>query len=337
MRELLDWQHLPDADFALCLQRALQHADAPRRRSRVAEDRTLALVFMDPSLRTRATMELAAQQLGAAVTTLTPGQGTWSLEWRRGAVMDGTGVEHVRDAFGVLARIADAVGVRAFAGFQDYAEDRDEAVLNAIHEACSKPLINLESAFAHPCQALADAAALTRAFDGNLRGRRFVLSWAWHPKPLPMAVPNSALWMAARLGMEVTVMRPDGYALDAGVMAQAASTATRFGGSVCESADRQASLEGADVVYAKAWGSPVVYEDRAAEAALRAGLRDWQYTSQQHALTRAARFMHCLPMRRNVEVADAVVDGPGSLVLDQAELRLHGQKAILEAIWGLLP
>jgi N-acetylornithine carbamoyltransferase len=174
-------------------------------------------------------------------------------------------------------------------------------------------------------------------FGGAAAGRRFVLSWAPHPSPLPRAVPNSALLMAARSGMHVVVARPAGFELEPDVMALAQETAQRAGGSVTET-DRQAeAIAGADVVYAKAWAGQAVYSDRTGEASRRASLAAWRITAERMASTNDGRFMHCLPVRRGVVVDDEVLDGPSTIHRLQAEYRLHAQKAILEWIWDLLP
>ena len=333
MNHLTTWSDLPDGVWDACLERALVHG-RDRRWTQAAHGRALGLLFFNPSLRTRTSMELAAAHLGAFPTVLTPGQGTWTLETREGVVMDGDRAEHVRDAVGVLGRYVDALGVRSFATLTDAEADRADAVLSAIVAASSVPVVNLESARWHPCQALADAAAL-RDHAGDVAGKRFVLTWAPHPNPLPRAVPNSALVMAARLGMDVVVARPDGFALDADVMQTARETAERFGGSVSETTDRAEALDGALAVYAKAWAGEEIYTDRAAEAARRGEHADWRVTEADLDRTDGGVFMHCLPVRRGVVVDDAVLDGGRSLHLLEAEYRLHAQKAILEWVWGL--
>jgi N-acetylornithine carbamoyltransferase len=280
-------------------------------------------------------MELAAAHLGAFPTVLTPGQGTWNLEARDDVRMDGDRAEHVREAVGVLGRYVDALGVRSFASLTDAAADRADAVFSAVVAASSVPVVNLESARWHPCQALADAAALREHTNGDVAGKRFVLTWAPHPNPLPRAVPHSALLMATRLGMDVVVARPDGFELDADVMALAHATAARHGGTVAETDARADALDGAVAVYAKAWSGRAVYDDRPAEAAARAGLDAWRVTDADLDATGDGVFMHCLPVRRGVVVDGSVLDGPRALHLLQAEYRLHAQKAILEWVWDL--
>ncbi|QXD14381.1 N-acetylornithine carbamoyltransferase [Rhodocaloribacter litoris] len=334
MPHLLDWHLLDDATWRRCLTAAVAHYRAGKTWTEAARGKSIALIFFNPSLRTRTSMELAAVQLGAHATTITPGSGTWGFAWGEG-VMDGDEAEHIREAVGVLSRYYDALGVRLFASGTDYEQDRTDALLHTFARHAGVPVVNLESAFYHPCQALADAATLATRFDGDVRGRRFVLTWAYHPKALPMAVPNSALLAAARLGMHVTVARPAGFELDEGVMETARAYAAAHGTAVEETDDPDAAYDGAEVIYAKAWGGRLRYTDPDAEAALRASHRGWRVTAERMARTRDGVFMHCLPVRRGVVVDDAVLDGPQAIHLLQAEFRLHAQKAILEHLWGL--
>lgn len=338
LRHLIDWQQVDEATWQRCLSRTLAHYRQGRHAwSQVARHRSLGLLFFNPSLRTRTSMELAAVQLGAHATTLVVGQGTWQIEWRDGVVMDGPAVEHLREAIGVLSQYYDALGVRVFAAQTDYEQDRDELLLQAIVRAATVPVINLESAFYHPCQALADAATVLTHLGDSVQGQRFVLSWAYHPRPLPMAVPNSALLMAARLGMDVVLAHPPGFELDEGVMAQAQADAARRGGQVTVVHDQAEAFEGAAIVYAKSWGSRLLYTSPAEEAALRTRYRHWRVTPELMARTQQAAFMHCLPVRRNVVVDDAVLDSPQAIHLKQAAFRLYAQKTILEYVWHLPP
>ncbi|MFV1979770.1 MAG: N-acetylornithine carbamoyltransferase [Rhodothermia bacterium] len=330
---IISWNNVPAEEWKSHLHMASEYARTGAFWSDRFRNKSVVLVFMNPSLRTRCSMELAAHQLGAKVTTLSPGKGMWSISFEDGAVMDGLEAEHVKEAAGVLGRYYDAIGVRVFATMTDYRKDRNDQLIKTFASASDVPLINLESAWAHPCQALADAATLNNHFAGETVGKRFVLSWAYHPKALPMAVPNSALMMAARLGMDVVVARPETHALDRQVVQDAALIAAAAGGSVTETNSYTDAAAGADVIYAKAWGGPMVYTDPDAEAAARAESKDWRVTDDWMSATNDGVFMHCLPVRRNVVVDDSVLDGPASLHLTQAENRLHAQKAILEHFW----
>lgn len=335
LRHVLRVDDFSDATWDALRRSAVQHRRDETRGVDAATGLSIGLVFMNPSLRTRTSMEGAAAHLGAHHTTLVPGNGSWDLEWEAGAVMDGDAAEHVKEAFGVLSRYHDALGVRVFASGTDYEADRRDTLIRTIADIATVPVINLESAWAHPCQGLSDAAMLTERFGEDLMDKRFVLSWAPHLKPLPMAVPNTVLRTAVRCGMDVTVVRPDTHALDPGVMAEAQSMAEAQGGSLTASTDQEAAVEDVDVVYAKSWGGPLQYEDPDQEAEARAAHANWRITEDLMARTRDGTFMHCLPVRRNVVADDAVLDGPHAAHLDQAEYRLHAQKALLKYVWGL--
>ena len=288
----------------------------------------LGLLFMNPSLRTLSSFQAGMTRLGGSSFVITPGQGTWNVETRDGTVMNAGAAEHVREAIPVLASYCDALGLRAFADGKDLATDLAEAPFKLMASLCAKPFINLESAVNHPCQALADWKTMDDL--GVPRAGKFVLSWVYHPRALPLAVPAAALHMAAQRGMEVVVLRPEGYALPEPIMARARAAAAASGGTVSETTDRTAALAGAHVLYAKEWGSPACYGNAEAEAALRQPLVDWRVQESWFAGTRPdCHFMHCLPVRRNVAVADEVLDGPRSQVIREAANRMVVQMAVL--------
>lgn len=290
--------------------------------------KVLGLLFMNPSLRTLSSFQAGMARLGGSSFVITPGSGTWQLESRLGAVMDGVAAEHIREGLPVLASYCDVLGIRAFADGKDLAADVADARFAAMAGLIDKPLINLESAISHPCQSLADWKTLDELQIPH--SARFVLSWAWHPRALPLAVPASTLHMAAMRGMEVVVLRPEGFALPPAVMDKARRAAEASGGSVSETADRASALAGAHVVYAKEWGYTAAYGDEAQDARARAALRDWCLTEQWFDGTRAGcKLMHCLPVRRNVALADALLDGPRAVVQRQAFNRMPAQMAVL--------
>jgi len=332
MKRFLDLSDLSDEQLEDVLDRARELEAHPR--SDALAGRVIGLLFMNPSLRTLASMQAGVAQLGGSSFVIAPGQGSWKLETREGAVMDGDAVEHVREAIPVLAEYCDALGVRCFAEGKDLETDLDDGAIRAMARLSPVPFVNLESAVSHPCQALADWKTLDD-FEIPADGT-FVLSWAWHPKPLPYAVPASALAMAARRGMRVVVLRPEGYDLPDAVMARAREQAERSGGSVETTADRRAAMDGAHVLYAKSWCAPQHYGHPAEEAVLRAPLRtEWCVDEPWFAPALPdAKFMHCLPVRRNVKVSDAVLDGPRSVVVQQAGNRLHAQKGLLVEMLG---
>jgi ornithine carbamoyltransferase len=324
--DLADFTRAEVEDLLALATRLAQHPEPHALAGKI-----LGLVFLNPSLRTLASFQAGMARLGGSSFVITPGQGSWALETRPGAVMDGAATEHIREGLPVLASYCDALGIRAFAAGRDLAADVADVEFGAMAALVSKPLINLESAINHPCQALADWKTLD---DVGIAARsKFVLSWVNHPRALPLAVPAAIVHMAALRGHEVVVLRPEGFALPAAVMARARAAAAGSGGSVVETSDRITALSGAQVLYAKEWGATAHYGDAARDAELRSTLRDWQVRESWFA--RAApdcRLLHCLPVRRNVAVADEVLDGARSLVLREAHNRLLTQMAVLHRL-----
>jgi len=323
------------ADFAreeiidlLALAEHLQQHPQPQ----ALAGRILGLVLLNPSLRTLSSFQAGMSRLGGTSFVITPGHGTWQLESRLGVTMNGAAAEHVREGIPVLASYCDALGIRAFAdGRSTLQQDLEEVTFNSMAGLVDRPVINLESAMNHPCQALADWKTMD---DIGVPGRaKFVLSWVNHPRALPLAVPAATVHMAALRGMDVVVARPEGYALPEQIMAKARRAAAVSGGSVTETSDRAAALAGAQVVYAKEWGSTLHYGDAEADQQLRTQLGDWMVRESWfvHAAP-DCHFMHCLPVRRNVAVADEVLDGPRSRVLAEAHNRLVVQMAVLHRL-----
>jgi N-acetylornithine carbamoyltransferase len=293
--------------------------------------RSVALVFFNPSLRTRASMQVGLYELGGQAVVLEPGGTSWTLEHRAGAVMDADKTEHVREFVRVLSRYCAAIGVRTFAALQNWKEERTDPVLAAFARHSDVPIINLESAMHHPCQAMADMLTIREQLGPERK--RVLLTWAWHPKPLPMAVPNSFALAAAQMGHDLTIAHPPGYELDEELLRALNRHAFDAGATVRVTSDVDEAFDGAQVVYAKSWGSRQFYGAAQDDIEQRAQYRaDWIVDEQKMARTADAIFMHCLPVRRNVIVTDAVIDGPRSVVIDEAENRLHVQKAILEKL-----
>ena len=326
--DLADFSRDEIVDLLALAKRLEQHPEP-----RALAGKILGLVFFNPSLRTLSSFQVGMMRLGGSSFVITPGQGTWQLETRLGAVMNGAAAEHVREGIPVLASYADALGIRAFADGKDLAYDLAETSFKAMAAVVDKPLINMESAVNHPCQALADWKTMDDV--GVPRRAKFVLSWVNHPRVTPLAVPSATVHMAAMRGMDVTVLRPEGFALPPQIMDKARAAAEASGGSLRETSDRAEALEGAQVVYAKEWGSTTHYGDAAADAKLRAGLADWCVRNSWFETAASdCRLMHCLPVRRNVEIDAAVLDGPQSIVIEQAENRLHAQRALLLRLLG---
>jgi N-acetylornithine carbamoyltransferase len=290
--------------------------------------RSLALLFLNPSLRTRSSFEIGAFQLGAHAVVLEPGKAAWGIEFEPGVVMDGDAEEHIAEVAGVLSRYCDAIALRAFPRFRDWAEDREDRVIRSLAAHASVPVINMET-IVHPCQEL----ALMRTIQDHLGapdGRKFLLTWTWHPRPLNTAVANSALLIASKFGMDITLLIPDeAYVLDEQFMTAAQQQAEVSGGSLQISQDIEQSYGDADFVYAKSWGALPLYGRPEEEAALREPFRHFMVDGPKMALTRNARFSHCLPLRRNVKASDEVMDADYCVAIDEAENRLHVQKALM--------
>ena len=291
--------------------------------------KVLSLLFLSPSLRTLASFQAAMTRLGGGSFVISPEMSIHGLETRPGIVMDGDAAEHIREAVPVIASYGDAIGIRAFAERKSLDHDLAETEFSALTSLIDSPYINMESAMNHPCQSLADWKTLDD-LDVPSNGGKFVLSWAYHPKPLPLAVPAATVHMAAMRGMDVTVLRPEGFELPAPVMEKARSAADRSGGSISETDDRDEAMRDAHVIYAKSWAATADYGNRANDKDLRAGLEDWCVEEDWFAYAQSdCRFMHCLPVRRGVVVSDDVLDGPRSVVIQEAHNRMLAQMAVL--------
>jgi N-acetylornithine carbamoyltransferase len=315
------------ADLERILESALR-LKKRRVQDRPLEGKSIALVFFNPSLRTRASMQVGIYELGGNAVILEPGNTSWTLEHREGVVMDGDKTEHLNEFVRVLGRYVSAIGVRTFADMKDWDLERTDPILNSFAKYASVPVINLESAMHHPCQAMADMMTIRERFgDGK---KKLLLTWAWHPKPLPMAVPNSFALAAAQFGHHLRITHPKGYDLDSELLAEIENHANSSGGSVEFTDDAEGAFDGIDVVYAKSWGGSLFYGGTDADIAHRTRFKkDWIVNEKKMSKTNDAIFMHCLPVRRNVIVTDAVIDSANSVVIDEAENRLHVQKAIM--------
>ena len=294
--------------------------------------RAVALVFFNPSLRTRSSFEIGAFQMGAHAVVLEPGKGAWPIEFADGAVMDGEPEEHVREVARVLSRYCDLIAVRAFPKFKDWAEDRRDLVINQFARHATVPVINMET-IVHPCQELALMLAIQDRLGAQLNDRKFLLTWTYHPKPLNTAVANSALLIATKFGMDVTLLCPTPeYVLDERFMSAGQRQAAESGGSLTVTHDVEAGYRGAHVVYAKSWGALPYFGRWDEERPVRERSRHFIVDEAKMALTDGGYFSHCLPLRRNVKATDAVVDSPRSMVIDEAANRLHVQKAVMSRL-----
>ena len=282
----------------------------------LGENRTIMLVFFNSSLRTRLSSQKAATNLGMNPIVLNIGQESWKLETELGVVMDGDRGEHLREAIPVMASYCDIIGVRSFAGLKDREYDYSETVLSQFIEYSGKPVISLESATVHPCQAFADLITIDE-FKKKARPK-VVLSWAPHPKALPQAVPNSfAEWMNAA-DVDFVITNPEGYDLD-----------PKFAGDAIVEHDQMKALEGADFVYAKNWSCPGVNNPDDYGKILSKD-PSWTIDAKHMAVTDNAFFMHCLSVRRNVIVSDEVIDSPQSIVIPEAANREISAQVVMK-------
>jgi N-acetylornithine carbamoyltransferase len=322
-----DWTR-PDLDALLAQAAAFK-------RSRLGDQlkgRSIALLFFNPSLRTRTSFELGAFQLGGHAVVLAPGKDAWPIEFEVGAVMDGDTEEHIAEVARVLSRYVDLIAVRAFPKFQDWQVDRQDRLLRAFAQYATVPVINMET-ITHPCQELAHIMALQEKFGPDLRGKKYVLTWTYHPKALNTAVANSALTIATRFGMDVTLLCPTpDYVLDPRYMDFGRLNAEENGGSLQVSHDIAASYAGADVVYAKSWGALPYFGRWEQEKPIRDQYKHFIVDAPKMALTNQGEFSHSLPLRRNIKATDEVMDSPACIAIDEAENRLHVQKAVMAAL-----
>ena len=295
------------------------------RRDRPLDGKQIALLFFNSSLRTRTSFEVGIRQLGGGVSTLEIGAGVWNLELAEGTRMEGKAAEHIKDAARYLSRVYQALCVRAFPGMESYDEDMRDPILRAFEKHAKVPVINMESALYHPCQGMADLLTIRERFGD--KPARVLHTWTTHPKALPTSVSNSLVLAALQMGHDVTVCHPPEFPLPDPILKQAKGLKV-----VNEFAK---AAKGAQVVYSKSWGSPHFYGKRDDETKLRCDkYRDWRIDESFMNSTADAIYMHCMPLRRNVEVTDGVLDSARCAIYDQAENRLHVQKAILTELIG---
>lgn len=330
MKHFLSTQDWSRTELQALIDRAAELRLAPINDQ--LKGKAIALLFLNPSLRTRSSFEIGAYQLGAHAVVLEPGKAAWGIEFDSGAVMDGEAEEHISEVAGVLSRYCDAIAIRAFPLFKDWSVDREDRVIRALAQHASVPVINMET-IVHPCQELALMRTLQDHLGpppGERYHKKFVLTWTWHPKPLNTAVANSALLIATKFGLDTTLLIPDeAYRLDPQFMDAAAEHARQTGATFEVTTDIRQAYEGADFVYAKSWGALPLYGQPDKESVLRAPFRHFMVDEEKMALTPNARFSHCLPLRRNIKATDGVMDADYCVAIDEAENRLHVQKALM--------
>lgn len=298
------------SDYQAMVQQAAACKATPLKWKEIGLGKTIGLIFFNPSLRTRLSTQKAAANLGLQCIVMNIGSDGWQLEFEDGAIMDGGTAEHVKDAAAVMGRYCDIIGLRSFPSLLDREKDYEDTVLKAFMQYAGVPILSLESAIRHPLQSLADM--LTIEEQKTVEKPKIVLSWAPHPRALPQAVANSfAEWMRES-DYDLIITHPEGYDLAAPFFA--GHTVTY---------DQNEALKDADFVYVKNWSSYRQYGQILSQDPA------WTITPEKMALTNQGKFMHCLPVRRNVIVSDAVIDSPQSIVLDQAENRVYAAQAAI--------
>jgi N-succinyl-L-ornithine transcarbamylase len=309
VRNFLSVKDVPN--LMVLVQEAMLLKKQPFTESRLGKNKTLGLLFFNASLRTRLSTQKAAQNLGMQVMVMNVSQDGWALEMEDGVIMNGDKAEHVKEAAAVIGQYCDIIGLRSFAGLADREKDNREEVLNKFVEYAGVPILSLESALRHPLQSLADLVTIEELKTKDKP--RVVLTWAPHPKALPQAVPNSfAEWMN-RADVDFVITHPKGYALS-----------EEFVGDAIVTNDQRAAFEGADFIYAKNWSSYEQYGQILSKDT------NWTVDAVKMALTDDAKFMHCLPVRRNMIVTDEVIDSPNSVVIQQAGNRVCAAQAVLK-------
>lgn len=317
----MNYLHLNDIDsLQTWVSEALEIKKSPLKNKDLGEGKTIGLLFFNPSLRTRLSTQKAAINLGLDCMVMNFDKEGWALEYSDGSVMDQGKSEHIREAARVISQFCDIIAIRAFAGLADKEKDEAEIVLDGFKKYASVPIVNMESSTGHPLQALADAITLEEngLADVTLGGekrKKVVLTWAPHPKPLPHAVANSFVEMMQKQNVDFVITHPKGYELD-----------PRITGRAHIEYDQDKAFENADFIYAKNWSSYESYGKVLSKD------ESWMIDGRKMSLTNQAKFMHCLPVRRNVVVSDEVLDSPASLVIEQANNRTYAAQLVLSKI-----
>lgn len=307
MKQFLSVNDVPDVEALV--KDGLEFKKSPFTHQNLGKNKTLGLIFFNPSLRTRLSTQKAALNLGMSVMVMNINQEGWQIEFEDGAVMNGDKQEHIREAVGVVSQYCDILGVRTFASLTDREKDYSEDVLKKFIDYASVPVISLESATKHPLQSLADLLMIEE--HKKIAKPKVVLTWAPHPRALPQAVPNSFVeWMKVA-GVELTVAFPEGYALEPSLLSGVKSTH-----------NQQEAFENADFIYAKNWSS---YEEY---GKILSNDSSWTVDQKKMELTNQAKFMHCLPIRRNVIATDEVINN--SAVIELAGNRVFAAQAVLK-------
>jgi len=300
--------------------------------NQLLKNKTLISIFFNPSTRTKTSFDLAINQLGGHCITLEPGKSSWGIEIEEGVIMNNNNEEHLKDSTNVLCRYADALAVRCFPKFINWKKEKKDMILHNMIKWSNKPVINMET-ISHPCQALSMLMTIKEKFGSfdNMKGKKFVLTWAYHSKGLNTAVANSAAMIASMTGMDVTIANPDGYNLDNDYIEQFKKNCSSNNAKFEIVNNMEEGVNNADIVYIKSWGPIEEYGKFQTNEFLEkhSKNKNWIVNNDIMQKTNNAYVSHCLPVKRNMLVTDSVLDSKNSLIYDEAENRLHVQKAIL--------
>jgi N-succinyl-L-ornithine transcarbamylase len=300
-------------DLNQMLKEAFEIKKNPYQFEDLGKHKTMCLLFFNSSLRTRISTQKAAENLGMKTIILNINEDGWKIETEFGVVMDGDKAEHIKEAAGVIGRYSDIIGIRSFAGLKNRELDYSENVLGQFIQYAGKPIVSMEAATGHPLQSFADVITIEE-YKKKARPK-VVLTWAPHPKALPQAVPNSFVEWAVAAGYEVVVTHPEGYELD-----------EKFTQGARIEHHQDTAFENADFIYAKNWSNYIHYGQ------ILNLDRNWTVSEDKMKLTNNAKFMHCLPVRRNMIVTDKVIDSPNSIVIDEAENRIFSAQTVIKKI-----
>ncbi len=301
-------------DLKSLVEEALHLKQNPYQYKKLGENKTLGLLFLNPSLRTRMSTQKAAANLGMQVMVMNLDKEGWALETQEGAIMNGSTVEHIKEAAAVMGQYCDIIGIRSFPKLQDREEDYSEDLLQKFIAYCKVPVVSLESATRHPLQSFADLLTITENTPAGKKPK-VVLTWAPHVKAIPQCVANSfAEWMG-EADVDLVITHPEGYEL-----------ADEFTKNAQVTTNQQEALQDADFVYVKNWSSYTDYGKVLTDG------EGWMLTNEKMAVTNNGKVMHCLPVRRNVELSDEILDGPNSLVLAQANNRTYAAQTVLKRL-----
>jgi len=295
------------------------------------KNKSVALLFFNPSMRTRTSFEIGIQELGGYAVVLHPGKDAWPIEFEMNTCMDGDSEEHIIEVAKVLSEYCDLIAVRSFPKFNDINEDIADNVIKSFAKFASVPVINMET-ITHPCQELAHILSLQEEI-GDLDGKNYLLTWTYHPKPLNTAVANSSLLIASKFGMNVKLLCPtDDYILHESFTSKAQENCSNNNSSFEITHNIEDGYSNADIVYAKSWGAINYFNDAKNEKILRDNFKHFIVDEEKMALTNDARFSHCLPLRRNIKASDGVMDSDYCIAVQEAANRLHVQKSLLTTL-----